>query len=335
MDFFATLDGVDTNHVVLQTIGSNRWTKTKGVTLASCSNQISWFFTYCRLASRADRIFVHGLAGGRLTVSLALAPWALSKCYWLIWGADLYAYRHRKRSIGSRIIEPLRRFVIKRFGHLVTYLKGDVDLAREWYGARGTAHDCLLYTGNTVQIDDIQTEKPLAGTRIQVGNSADPENFHLEVFEALATAETSVQVYSPLSYGNAAYREAVITAGQKSFGSRFVPMVNLLPSDEYQTYLRSIDVAIFNHRRQQGMGNTISLLSMGKRVYLRRSTAQWDLFQSLGVVVSAFEDGIDVSPLPAEVRASNVRLMSEVFSRERLVQQWVRMIEEPNCDRGV
>ena len=37
---------------------------------------------------------------------------------------------------------------------------------------------------------------------------------------------------------------------------------------------------MFNHNRQQAMGNTITLLGLGKKVYMRRGVAQWSFFES-------------------------------------------------------
>ena len=42
----------------------------------------------------------------------------------------------------------LRRPAIKRMGNFVTYIKGDYELAKKWYGCAGRWHECLLYTSN-------------------------------------------------------------------------------------------------------------------------------------------------------------------------------------------
>ena len=41
-----------------------------------------------------------------------------------------------------------------------------------------------------------------------------------------------------------------------------------MPFNQYLEFLGKIDIAIFNHRRQQGFGNAITLLGLGKKVYL-------------------------------------------------------------------
>jgi len=80
---------------------------------------------------QADKVILHGLFDIKLVFLLFLMPWLLRKCYWVMWGGDLYVHKLGKRNWKWKIKEVFRRPVIKRMGHLVTYVKGDVDLARE------------------------------------------------------------------------------------------------------------------------------------------------------------------------------------------------------------
>ena len=42
-----------------------------------------------------------------------------------------------------------------------------------------------------------------------------------------------------------------------------------LPLSDYLKILGKIDIAIFNHERQQAVGNITSLLGLGKKVYIK------------------------------------------------------------------
>ena len=268
---------------------------------------------------------MHGLSGGWFTAILALTPWALSRTYWLIWGADLYRYRKRNDSLTNAIHEQIRRFVIRRIGHLVTYVKGDLELARRWYGATGDAHDCLLYPGNTSNVESlvVSSVEPLV---IQVGNSADPENQHEEIFQLLALASEEFQVLTPLAYGDSDSRDNVVALGTALFGGRYTAQTELMSFDEYSRRLETVDVAVFNHRRQQAMGNTIALLGMGKRVHIRRETTQWQLLREAGIEVSAIEDGLVLSRLSAGESAQNMACIANFFSMKRLRGQWENIL---------
>ncbi len=58
----------------------------------------------------------------------------------------------------------------------------------------------------------------------------------------------------------------VISRGEEWFGDKFVPMTDFMSFEQYLEVFKSLDVAIFNHRRQQAMGHTIMLFSIGKTV---------------------------------------------------------------------
>lgn len=268
---------------------------------------------------RADRILLHGLFTRSVTKMLFLMPWLLKKTYWFIWGNDLYG--KKSRSDSKWLLKDFsRRFVIRNIGHLVTHVPGDIELAREWYGARGEAHHCLMYTSNLFPELEVG-ERATDFIQVQVGNSADPSNNHLEVFHKLASLKTdNFRVLVPLSYGDQQHARQVIDEGKKLFGDRFVPLVDFLPPDKYQEFLATVDVAVFNHNRQQGLGNLISLLGMGKKVYLRRDISTASLLDSLSIEWFDVKR-IDLSPMPELAKAGNVKRIGQAYSKPNLIAQ--------------
>lgn len=279
-----------------------------------------YLLSLARELNRADKIVLHGLFNSRLILLLFLQPWLLHKCYWIIWGGDLYTYAINEGGSKWRLKEWFRRPLIRRFGHLVTYVPGDVELARQWYGARGQYHECLVYPSNTyhhIELPDHHHE----GLQILVGNSADRSNEHIEVLQKLqAHRDTPLKVFVPLSYGDNTYAEAVIEQGQRLLGDRLVPLRDFMPYDAYLRLLGGIDIAIFNHRRQQGMGNIIALLGMGKTVYLRSDTTSWKALTGMGLRL-----GDTLAPelhlLTPEAAAANRAIISSRFSESVLVDQ--------------
>lgn len=267
---------------------------------------------------RADRIILHGLFTRAVIKMLFFMPWLLKKTYWFIWGNDLYGKRDANSKPGLKDFS--RRFVIRHMGHLVTHVPGDIELAREWYGAGGQAHHCLMYTSNLFSDPDVG-EGATDFVEIQVGNSADPSNNHLEVLEQLARTQTDkFRVLVPLSYGDQKHARRVISAGRELFGDRFVPLIDFMPLAQYQEFLATIDIAIFNHNRQQGLGNLISLLGMGKKVYLRRGISTASLLDSLKIDWFDVEK-IDLSPISEFSRESNMQRVRQVFSKPNLIAQ--------------
>lgn len=158
---------------------------------------------------------------------------------------------------------------------------------------------------------------------ILVGNSADPSNNHEEILERLAVFKNkNIMVIAPLSYGKKDNVDKVVRVGRKLLGERFTPLTDFLPFNEYLKVLTEVDVAVFNHNRQQAMGNIISLLGLGKKVYLRSDVAQWQLFQDLNIEVH------DVSQLESTLfnldnlpNLGNKEKIKNHFSKSNLIKQ--------------
>jgi hypothetical protein len=276
----------------------------------------------------ARKVMLHGLFNIRVVLVLALCPWVLPKCYWIIWGGDLYQFRKAGNTWQSHIKEALRRFVIRRVGHLVTYIEGDVELARQWYGAKGTYHECIMYLSNVVDPKVTAESAPASdhdGLNILLGNSADPSNNHIEALERLLPfKDQAIKIYAPLSYGDQNHAKKVISQGKAWFGDKFVPMTDFMPFEQYLEFLKSLDIAIFNHQRQQAMGNTITLLGMGKTVFMRSDVSQWGLLNTAGIAVLDVERG-DLKLLDTESASDNVKVIKERFSRGKLIEQYARI----------
>lgn len=268
----------------------------------------------------AEKIILHGLFNRSVTRLLWLMPWLLKKCYWVMWGADLYQYESMGGPRPRRVKELMRRNVIRKMGHLVTHISGDVDLARQWYGATGRYNECLMYASN-VYSDFPLNKREHSTVNIQIGNSADPGNNHLEIIERLASIkDRDIKIHVPLSYRASSYVNSVIDAGHRVFGDKFQPITEFMPFDDYKAFLSEIDVAIFNHNRQQAMGNIINLLGLGKKVYLRPEITPWATLCDKGLVVYDVA-GIDIDSFDAEALASNRDVIRSEYSEERLIQQ--------------
>jgi dTDP-N-acetylfucosamine:lipid II N-acetylfucosaminyltransferase len=290
------------------------------------STRLISFIALAKHLNSAEKIVLHGLFGSAVIFLLFLQPWLLKKCYWVIWGGDLYTHSLDKRTFRWLVKEIFKRPVIKRLGHLVTYVAGDIELARRWYGARGQHHECLGYPSNTFRPTELPAEHHL-GLHILVGNSADPSNEHREVLRLLKDNEKGpTKVFVPLSYGNADYAKTVVEQGRRLFGERFVPLLEFMPYDHYLQILADIDIAIFNHRRQQGMGNIIALLGMGKTVCVRSDTTSWQTLTRMGIQLG---DSLkpDLCILTEEDAARNRSIVTQRFSEDVLVNQLRAILE--------
>ncbi|MCE9793850.1 TDP-N-acetylfucosamine:lipid II N-acetylfucosaminyltransferase [Shewanella indica] len=256
-----------------------------------------------------------------------LLRFSLKKSYWLVWGADLYSYnaRNNKKSNYERLKDKIRFDVQKKVGHIVTYIEGDFELARKWYGNKSSRHLCLGYPSNTYKDYSIQTtgdsfNDKLTGISILVGNSADPSNLHSVAFKALEDYKDN-NIIAPLSYGNAEYASFVTKCGYEKFGGSFYPLKKFLKKDDYVAILSKVDIAIFIHERQQAMGNIITLLGLGKKIYMNRKSTAYQCLKGLGLYVYDFED-FNIQRLNFNEMKHNVEFVECYFSVENLKKQW-------------
>jgi dTDP-N-acetylfucosamine:lipid II N-acetylfucosaminyltransferase len=284
------------------------------------ANQLKHLAALAKACNEADKIILHGLFNQHVVRMLALMPWVLPKCYWVMWGGDLYVYQLGERNWKWKLREFFRRPVIKKMGHLVTYIKGDYDLAHQWYGAKGEYHECFMYTSNLYQDLDVPNSQH-SGINILVGNSADPSNNHEEIFDKLeAFKNQNIKIFAPLTYGNQTYAQTIIEGGLRRFGDKFEALTEQLPSEEYLKFLGDIDIAIFNHKRQQAMGNTIALLGFGKKVYIRSDVTQWGFFKDHGIIVYDI-DKLDICNVGDVDMKENKYKIKSLFSEQRFIYQ--------------
>jgi len=275
---------------------------------------------YLRYLNEADKIILHGIFDTSLVWLLFFQPWLLRKCYWVMWGGDLYCFQNKRAIFRAKLFEKVRAFVIKRMGHFVTYVRGDYELAQNWYGAKGQYHECIMYPSNLYKEYAVQPKEG-GSVSILAGNSADPSNNHSEIFEKLAAyKDENIIIYCPLSYGPEQYVGQVVQKGKELFGEKFIPLLDFMPFDKYLEILGQIDIAVFAHRRQQAMGNAITLLGLGKKVSMRSDVTSWQLFKDIGVKVFDFES-LEASLISDSIKIDNSYKIKEFFSEEKLKKQ--------------
>jgi hypothetical protein len=97
-----------------------------------------------------------------------------------------------------------------------------------------------------------------------------------------------------------------------------------MPFNKYLELLGQIDIAVFAHKRQQGMGNTISLLGLGKKVYMRNDITPWAMFEELGVKVFSVDELV-LEPIDAIIKINNIKKIRETFSDRKLIAQYSKI----------
>ena len=242
-----------------------------------------------RMAEFAPEVVVfHGMNFLPAETAALLALFATSdvryRAVWCIWGADVYKFQNPRPGARAMLSELLRRRLLRRVLYVSTLVAGDAEIARQHYSPRAELFNAFYPLPNV--IDRPPVRRPATATEpffVQVGNSASPNNEHDAVLERLATLSGNFRVLCPLAHGPARNAERVAALGTRLFGERFQAHRQMVPPDEYARLQSGVVVAIFNHNRQQGLGNILGLLHAGAKVYVRSDTTTGYFLGRLGL----------------------------------------------------
>lgn len=290
------------------------------------SKNVKDLLNVVRKMNLSDKIILHGLSINWIVLLLFLQPWLLKKSYWVVWGGDLYRYLDDKKNIKMKIYEYIRKFVIKNMGGFITHIEGDYELARNWYKAKGKYYYSFLYPSNLFKdfeaIKDVYDEKQ---KYILIGNSANPSNNHIEIFDKMSKIDIKgYAIVCPLSYGDKDYARKIVIRGKEQFGDNFISLTSFVPYNEYLDILSNVSVAIFNHKRQQAVGNITSLLSFGKKVYIRDDITTWNFCEEHGLKVYSLNNDFQrlLEPMSKNIKVKNIEKAKTHFSVEKLIEDW-------------
>ncbi|MFD1879646.1 TDP-N-acetylfucosamine:lipid II N-acetylfucosaminyltransferase [Vibrio chagasii] len=253
---------------------------------------ISMLYFMCK----SERIVLHGLIDFKVVLLLFFNPFLLKKCYWLMMGVDLYSYKLDKSKKLYKLKEFFRSKVIRNIGFLVTSVDGDYELAKKWYKTIGKRLDMYTFPNSVytplstkdTSTKDTSTKKK---KKVLIGNSAEPTNNHMEILSSLKDFDIEgIEFYIPLSYGDKSYAKYIEKEAKLILGDNVIILTDFLDINEYNLILSEIDIAIFNHKRQQALSVIRTLLGNGAKVYMRRDVTSFDMFSKLGVKVFDFSD---------------------------------------------
>lgn len=290
---------------------------------------VSGLFKAVRCMISADKIILHGMFTRYIVYLIAF--FGLShKTYWYIWGGDLYDY-YKEDGLWKKA----KIKVISNLKGIITPLEGDYLLAKKVYHASCGCFPCLLPSTSVRDDEGIDhsrhTRAQGSSINILLGNSADIENNHIYLLDKLKVyANDNVKIYIPLSYGDQEYADKVERYASEVFGSKTVAMRKFMPLSEYKEFLKSIDVAVYAHKRQQAFGNIIHLLLDGVKVYLDTSVSTWSWMEQLGI--KAFDvDNVDKDlfiPLSEQEKRNNEAIIRKRCSQLNMINEWKAVFKD-------
>ncbi len=272
------------------------------------------------------------------------------KVFWVVWGGDLYSSfniklydKHTLHSLKNSffVIKEylinlinflLKITIINRVSYTLTLLDYERKLLKKQLKVDffNLEFHYPVSTLNFIKQIKISKPKELVSRKkinILVGNSGSPTNNHIDILY-LFNNYSNIKLICPCSYGNKSYIKRVIGLGNKLFKNNFLALTSYFNKKQYIDFLdNNIDVAVFNHMRQEGFGTIKILLALGKKVYLRKENPLFQFLVSNNLRVEDisklydkdnFESILEEYSLPVKYR--NNKLIKKLFSDEHCLK---------------
>ena len=296
-------------------------------------------FKIKKILSGTERIYFHLLPMGPDVFFWYLNKKIFANVVWIYWGADIYEYRLRNTSIKHLIYEQARRHIIPIIPDIAGFLKGDFELIKSVYCSEAIYHHVVYPIPTNFELcDKLQikiNESGINPVNVIIGNSGNESNRHLEAFRILKKFRNEdLNIYCPLSYGarKRSYIRKVINEGRDTFGSKFIPLLDFMKPEDYLNFLNETDIVLMNHDRQQGLGNSLSLLYLGKKIYLRKDTTSFEYFSNQNIKVfdilsiekSSFQDFASFNKSDGH---KNQEIIKSEFSKENYIKKWKHILD--------
>ena len=282
-------------------------------------------------------ILIHGYFSLFNCIVLLLIPGLLNKTRWVIWGGDLYNWNFKSnRNLSAFIIERLKKMIIIRLNGIVSAVPGDYLNAKSYFETNAPYFPAFYLPPLDLALMDETSlgSKQTTVRTILLGSRGSITNCHKEVIDYLVSykGNEEFRVVCPLSYGeDREYITNISNYGRLKLGNIFYSLLEWMDPEEYASILDSVDVAIMNHKRQEGIGNILPLLYAGKKVYLRKSVTTYSWLKKMGVVVFDAEElleGLDDSHLfyfSPDLKTLNKKLINTYFNEQVCIEQWKRV----------
>ena len=295
---------------------------------------------YCDKKS-SDVIFIHSL--GVLPKYLLSKIHPQTKVVWLSWGYDVYQSTFpekplvdlKERNIRGRFYVFKEKYANLSFAkHLVKWILfkswDNLYRKREWLeridyysGVFPEEYDYIKNSNpsfrakrikfnysspnSPYKADDLYKDFKHERRYIQIGHSGNLLSKHLDIIDTLKGLDgRDLEILLPLSYGCGHYGNRVIKVAKRFWGNRAHVLTRFLPYNEYVELNKNVRVAIFNIKRQCGVGNIFLALWNGAKVFLPHDSLNFKHFKSLGYIVYSIEEELSSESLQSEASEEEI-----------------------------
>lgn len=291
------------------------------------TDSLKAFSRFGALCFKADRVIFHS-AFLRMDTMIGLSLISLlmpKKFVWSIWGDDLFVHIENKNK-KRLLLEAVRRIFFRRQLMIVSPFLHDYELACRWYGVRAEPMEAFypFTPAEEVKVKPNSDEKV-----VLLGGCGKRLEEHIDMLAKVRVLGIeNIKVFCPLYSGRKQYVADVIESGKILFGDKFVPVTEKLSPLKYSILLNSVDVAVFGGYRELDSSSVISLIGLGKKVYLNSMSSLYDYVNSMGIEFCRYDLPLTsdiLTPLTQEQAEKNKKIIAEEFTRVKIRSEWSRV----------
>ncbi len=273
-----------------------------------------------------------------------------TKILWIGWGGDYYwlintlnkfsIYKELTRTnLGIKdnlLLKILKKFknrqkvsLLNRINYFSPVLEEDFLLIKKNYKNFKPAYLAWNY-GNLE--DHYESNLPINGNSILLGNSATATNNHYDLLKIVDQLNLSNEkIFIPLSYGEKGYKDRLKNHLLKvgSNEKKMILLEDFLTLNEYNQILSQCPNVFMGHIRQQALGNIISLIYMGAKLFFFKESIVYQYLINKGLVVYSFDQLLENKNLLLE------SIQPQILHNNRaiLTKLWGKKVNKENTSQ--
>lgn len=153
---------------------------------------------------------------------------------------------------------------------------------------------------------------------ILLGNSASYTNNHIEAIEMISQFNLGDRrIITPLSYGDEKYKQYIKKYAYLQLKDNFMPLDTFMDKEEYHKLVSSCSIVIMNHIRQQALGNIITMMYLGAKIYLDSRNPIYTFLSENGAFIYDINDFV-----PGNSNALKTLTVIEVSINQKLLRTY-------------
>ena len=289
-------------------------------------------------------VLLHGFYSSWQVDVVRHAPAQLKVC-WVFWGGDMYqrpdicdSYLSKSSLFLQRIRDMFKEKTQQ--GYIVPF---DVfsrvdylldDSFENYEDVKRYIHKpdlkYLWYTYYSIEdtVGEALMQSKASGQNLMVGHSACIRTNHINGFSAVKRLNLKGHcVISGMSYGEMWYRNLMLHFGRILFGKKFKPLLDFMPREQYNKVLCSCPIQVMPAYKPEGMGNCLTAIWLGAKVFFYERNLKYQYFKRLGLNVFSIDKDLVRSnrdwdsPLSVTEIEHNRKILLEQYGNAAMEQK--------------